>query len=207
MSPVLWQSGRKDEVQTEKEVTVAKRQGKLKLGKSSWFVKRRLSWLPQEDLVREADFCPLPEVLGGNGLWLGLVVSHHDGSVVAQEVLEHAPDVNDLAKLLAEAMERPLMEQSRCRPEAFHLRDNPEWDELRPHLIQLDIGVVVTEELLRWDEVFADLIGYLKSGKWKQPVMDIAGDFEGGDECRDRLLGLRLAVILYPAVRKANKTK
>jgi hypothetical protein len=28
-----------NEVQTEKEVTVAKRQGKLKLGKRSWFVK------------------------------------------------------------------------------------------------------------------------------------------------------------------------
>ncbi len=155
---------------------MATRQGKLKLGTSSWFVKRRLSWLPQEDLVREADFCPLPEVLGG-GLWLGLVVSHHDGSVVAQAILEHAPDVNDLATLLAEAMQRPLMEQTR------------------------------SEKLLKWEEVFADLIDYLKSGEWKQPVIDIAGDVEGGDERQDRLLGLRLAVILYPAVRKANKTK
>ena len=185
---------------------MATRQGKLKLGKSSWFVKRRLSWLPQEDLVREADFCPLPEVLGG-GLWLGLVVSHHDGSVVAQDILEHAPDVNDLATLLAEAMQRPLMEQTRCRPKAFHLRDNPAWDALRPHLAQLSIEVVVTEKLLKWEEVFADLIDYLQSGEWKQPVIDIAGDVEGGDERQDRLLGLRLAVILYPAMRKANKTK
>ena len=99
------------------------------------------------------------------------------------------------------------MEQTRCRAKAFHLRDNPEWDELRPHLAQLGIEAIVTEELPRWDEVFADLIGYLKSGEWKQPVLDIAGELEGGDECRDRLLGLRLAVILYPAVRKANKTK
>ena len=188
-------------------MTVAKRQGKLRLGKSSAFVKRRLSWLPKEDLVQEADFCPLPEVLSCHGLWLGLVVSHHDGSVLAQEILEHAPDVNDLGKLLANAMERPLMEQTRCRPEAFYLRDNPEWDELRPHLVQLGIGVVVTKELLRWDEVFADLMGYLKSGECKQPVIDIAGEFEGGDELQDRLLGLRLAVILYPAVRKASKTK
>ena len=142
---------------------MATRPGKLKLGKSAGFVKRRLSWLPQEDLVREAAFCPLPEVLGG-GLWLGLVVSHHDGSVVAQDILEHTPDVNDLATLLAEAMQRPLMEQTRCRPKAFHLRDNPEWDALRPHLAQLSIEVVVTEKLLQWEEVFADLIDYLKSG-------------------------------------------
>jgi hypothetical protein len=71
----------------------------------------------------------------------------------------------------------------------------------------LSIEVVVTEELLKWEEVFADLIDYLKSGEWKQPVIDIAGDIEGGDERQDRLLGLRLAVTLYPAVRKANKTK
>jgi len=184
---------------------VATRQGKLQLGKRSWFVKRRLSWLPQEELVREADCCPLPAVLGG-GLWLGLVVSHHDGSVVAQDLLEHAPDVNDLATLLAEAMQRPLMEQPRCRPKAFHLRDNPEWDDLRPHLAQLSIEVVVTDKLRKWEEVFADLIDYLKSGEWKQPVLDIAGDVEGGEDRQDRLLGLRLAVILYPAVRKANKT-
>jgi hypothetical protein len=184
---------------------VATRQGKLKLGKSSWFVKRRLSWLPQEELVREADFGPLPEILGG-GLWLGLVVSHHDGSVVAQDILEHAPDVNDLATLLAEAMQRPLMEQTRCRPKAFHLRDHPEWDELRPHLAQLSIEVVVTEKLLKWEDVFADLIDSLQSGEWKQLVIDIAGAVEGGDERQDRLLGLRLAVMLYPAMRKANKT-
>ena len=47
----------------------------------------------------------------------------------------------------------------------------------------------------------------VKSGEWKQPVLDIAGDVEGGDERQDRLLGLRLAVMLYPAMRKANKTK
>ena len=186
---------------------MAKQHGKLKLGKGSRFVKRRLSWLPQEDFVREADFCPLPENLGGHDLWLGLVVSHHDGSVLAQEILEHVPDVNDLGRLLADAMERPLIDQGRCRPKAFHLRDNPEWYELHPHLAQLGIEAVVTEELLRWDEVFADLIDYLKSGEWKQPASDIAGDFENGDERLDRLLELRLAVIVYPAVRKANKTK
>ena len=180
---------------------MTKRQGKLKLGKSSAaFVKRRLSWLPQEDLVRDADFCPLPQALGGHDLWLGLAVSHHDGSVLAQEILEHGRDVNDLAKLLADAMERPLMEQTRCRPKAFHLRDNPEWEELRPHLAQLGIEVVVTEELLKWDEVFADLIDYLKSDEWKQSVLDIAGDFEDGDEYRDRLLGLRLPPIHRAAV-------
>ena len=71
---------------------------------------------------------------------------------------------------------------------------------LRPHFAQLGIEVIVTEELPRWDEVFADLVGYFKSGEWKQPVLDVAGEFEGGDECRDRPGG-------RSAVRKANRTK
>ena len=99
------------------------------------------------------------------------------------------------------------MDQGCCRPKAFHLRDNPEWHELHPHLAQLGIDVVATEELLRWNEVLSDLIDYLKSREWTQPVSDIAGESEGGDERRQRLLELRLAVIVYPAVRKANKTK
>ena len=80
------------------------------------------------------------------------------------------------------------------RPEGFwYDQDQNEW--------------VMVLELLRWNEVFADLIDYLKSREWKQAVSDIAGESEGGDERRQRLLDLRLAVVVYPAVRKANKTK
>jgi hypothetical protein len=71
----------------------------------------------------------------------------------------------------------------------------------------LSIEVVVTEQLLKWEAVVADLIDYLQSGAWKQLVIGIAGAVEGGDERQDRLVGLRLAGILYPAMRKANKTK
>ncbi|MCH7688486.1 MAG: hypothetical protein IH899_17685, partial [Planctomycetes bacterium] len=55
---------------------MARQQGKLKLGKGSAFVKRRLLWLPQEELLWEAGFSPLPEMLdSGNTLWLGMVVN------------------------------------------------------------------------------------------------------------------------------------
>ena len=145
---------------------MTRRQGKLKLGKGSAFVKRRLLWLPQEDLVREADFCPLTEsVSGEHSLWLGLVVSHHNGSILAQEILEDPPDVNNLANLLDNAMQSPLTDENRCRPKAIHLRDNPEWEELLPHLEQLSIQVVVTEDLPAWDKTSGDLIGYLE--QWR----------------------------------------
>ena len=63
---------------------MAARQGKLKLGKGAGaFIKRRLLWLPQVDVERDADFCPLPEYLEGRSLWLGMVVSRHEGLILA----------------------------------------------------------------------------------------------------------------------------
>lgn len=85
---------------------MAARQGKLKLGKGAGaFIKRRLLWLPQVDVERDADFCPLPEYLEGRSLWLGMVVSRHEGLILAQEIIEQPPTVNDLANLLANSMD------------------------------------------------------------------------------------------------------
>src|SRR5208282_5792641 len=107
-------------------VPMAKKRGKLILGNgSAWFVKRRLSWLPQNDVVLEADFCPLPEILGGR-LWIGMAVRQWNGDIQALEILEQVPTVNDLADLLAHAMQGPLSDEGRGRAESIHLRDNPE---------------------------------------------------------------------------------
>ena len=46
-------------------------------------------------------------------------------------------------------MQRPLTDENRCRPKSIHLRDNPEWEELLPHVEQLKIQVVVTENFMR----------------------------------------------------------
>jgi len=123
---------------------MAVKRGKLILGKGQTrFVKRRLLWLPQNDVVLETDFCPLPEILGGR-LWIGLAVRQWNADIQAREILEHVPTVNDLADLLAHAMQGPLSDDGHGRAEAIHLRDNPEWQELFPHLRQLKIEVAVT---------------------------------------------------------------
>jgi len=49
-------------------------------------------------------------------------------------VLDAPPTVNDLARLLAEAIQRPIIEGSRHRPSTLLLRDDPQWEELLPHL-------------------------------------------------------------------------
>jgi hypothetical protein len=129
----------------------------LKLGKGSAFVKSKLRLLPQTDDVWEVDFQPVPEQvwkrLPQGEPWLGLVVSVPEHLHLANVLLEvPPPTVNDLARLLAQAMNRPLVDRAH-RPARIHLRDNPQWRELLPHLEQLGIEVVAQDSLPAWDEM------------------------------------------------------
>jgi hypothetical protein len=183
---------------------MAGERGKLKLGKGAGaFVKRRLLWLPQQDVAREADFCPLPDLLEGHQLWLGMVVGQHDGSILAEEIIEQPPNVNDLADLLANAMLRPLTDDHHGRPSTFYLRDNPEWEPLFPHLKQLKIEVVITDALPHWDEAVAEFIRYM------QDQRSVYGEEETLSESqlgyRDELFDLRIAAILFPSNRRDRK--
>ena len=70
----------------------------------------------------------------------------------ANQSFSHPPTVNDLAKLLADAMYRPLSEDGQHRPATILLRQNPAWDELVPHLRQLGIEVAFADALPTWTE-------------------------------------------------------
>jgi hypothetical protein len=130
---------------------------RLKLGKGAWFVKSRLKYLPQEGDTWEADFFPIP-CSGGkyDSVWMGMVLSHAHDYVLAQRTFEEPPTVNDLARLLAEAMRLPMAERSH-RPQTLYLRARPEWDELLPHLKQIGVQVVCQDALPKWDRPFGDL--------------------------------------------------
>lgn len=128
---------------------------KLKLGKGSSFVKSRLQCYPQEDAVWEADFQPIPDEEHVE-FWLGMVVDHEVGVDLAHQVLDAPPTVNDLARLLAEAIQRPIIEGSRHRPSTILLRDYPQWEELLPHLWELGIEVVKIDTLPAWKDVAQD---------------------------------------------------
>jgi hypothetical protein len=125
---------------------------KLKLGKGSSFVKSRLLRYPQEADVWEADFQPIPDKERGE-FWLGMVVNQEICVDLAHQVLNVPPTVNDLARILAEAIQRPIIGGSRHRPSTILLRDDPQWEELLPHLRQLNIEVVKTNALPVWKEV------------------------------------------------------
>jgi hypothetical protein len=119
----------------------------LTLGKGAAFVKSRLKRLPQEGDTWEADFELLPKVVTQTlSEYVGFVVTHPDGFSVSNGVVEHSPDVNDLATLLAHAMNRPLIEGGH-RPSKIVLRKNPRWQPLFRHLREVGIEVVVQDDL------------------------------------------------------------
>lgn len=139
----------------------------LKLGKGAAFVKSKLRHLPRADDVWEVDFQPIPEQVckrgHQEGLWLGLVVGVPEGLPLADRLLDvPPPTVNDLATLLAHAMSRPLVDRAH-RPARIHLRDNPQWRELRPHLEQLGIEVMTQDSLPAWDEVALDFFRQMRA--------------------------------------------
>jgi len=82
---------------------------KLKLGKGAAFVKSRLKRLPQVDEVWEADFEALPKpIMQTETHYLGMVVTNQGGTLLADSHVRGRPSVNELATLLAQAMQRPL---------------------------------------------------------------------------------------------------
>jgi Plasmid pRiA4b ORF-3-like protein len=143
----------------------------LKLGKgASFFVKSQLRRLRQEDDTWEADFFPIPcSDSEHDSVWWGIVLSQSHENVLAQQTVEDPPTINDLARLLAEAMRRPLVDFS-SRPRCLYLRNRPEWAELLPHLKQIGIQVVSQEALPKWDRAFGDLCAEVEQARTVQEV-------------------------------------
>src|SRR5262245_31544495 len=135
---------------------MAQEHPRLKLGKRAAFVKTHLKRLPRREETWEADFRPLPGPAGQTEThYLGLAVALPRGDPLVYLPVEYTPTVNDLADLLAEAMCRPLTGPAR-RPERLHLRANPRWEELLPHLKELGVGVTLRDDLPELEEVRLD---------------------------------------------------
>lgn len=133
----------------------------LKLGKGAYFVKSRFRRLPQTDDEWQVDFQPfIPRSKRRKQGWLGIVLSQTDDYLLAEEFLEDPPTVNDIARLLANAMHRPLIDRPH-RPKRVLLRDNPTWQEIMPHLRDIRIEVAIRDALPQW--VWSSVMG---SSNW-----------------------------------------
>lgn len=124
---------------------------KLKLGKSSPFVKRELRKLPLGDAEFEADFFLDPaSSTKRQEHWKGMVVEREfNGLLAMEDVRFPPPTVNCLASLLFHAMTRPPNYEDRQRLRGIYPRDRPQWEELLPHLRQLSLSWYLGPQALR----------------------------------------------------------
>jgi uncharacterized protein DUF6930 len=130
----------------------------LKLGKGAYFVKSCLRRLPLTEDEWQADIQPFSRGSRRRRQeWLGIVLSQTDDFLLADQFIENPPTVNDLARLLADAMRRPLIDRPH-RPKTIVLRDNPTWQEILPHLRDIKIEVVIQDALPQWDKEFKDWV-------------------------------------------------
>jgi hypothetical protein len=156
-------------------LTVGKERQELKLGKgATFFVKSRLKRLPQEAETWEADFRALPKPMMQNEThYLGMVITQPHAFYLAELEVEGRPSVNDLATLLAHAMQRPFTEGAH-RPSRIHVRGDPQWRELFPHLTELGIGVSVRQELPKVKEAYEDYLRQLQESRRARMVRPTA---------------------------------
>jgi len=144
---------------------MASTENALKLGKGSTFVKSQLRYLRQEDDTWEADFRALPKpITQMETHYIGMVIVPPDGFILAMFEIEQSTTVNDLAKLLADAMRRPLVNRDH-RPRIIHLRGKKKWEPLLPSLKQLDIEVDEKEKLPAIEKEFKQFLSHLKKAR------------------------------------------
>jgi hypothetical protein len=130
----------------------------LRPGKGAAFVKGQLRRLPQSHDDWEVGFGAIEEP---HGPWLGVVVEPRSTALLASLVVESPPTVNDLATLLADAMNRPALGDA-CRPRSVRLLDEATWAELHPHLVDLGIKVMVEPHLPTCELVVREFLDELR---------------------------------------------
>ncbi len=148
---------------------------KLKLGKGTAFVKTHIKRLKKEADTWEADFRAMPKPHGQSEThYLGLVVALPDNNPLALIPVEYTPDVNDLANLLAAAMQRPMIDDAHC-PKRIIFRANPRWEEMFQHLKELGIEVSIQNDLPAVEAEYLDFLRQMRRSRSTPLILTKSG--------------------------------
>lgn len=126
--------------------------------------KARLKKLPSEFDIWQADCRPLGRLIEHEGEivqpWMTIVSSRSRDLILAQAMELGPPSAASLWDVLARAMSEPMMEGPH-RPTQVQVRPGPIGDELRPHLDEIVVECVATDELDHIDALLAELTEHL----------------------------------------------
>jgi len=142
------------------------------------FIKKWLNKnLPQEFDVWQADFRQMPNWIRIAGEmvrpWTVLVTSRSNDLVLGHQMSEEAPSPSLLWDALVQAMQHPAAGTPH-RPTELQVRTDERWESLRPHLDEIGVGLVVTDDLEPIDVVFNEMCAHV-CGKPKPGLLDMPG--------------------------------
>jgi hypothetical protein len=133
--------------------------------------------LPKEYDVWQADFRRLPTWIRVAGQpvrpWMVLVASRSNDLVLAHAIAEEEPSPASLWDILVQAMQNPAAGEPH-RPTELQVRPDEHWESLRPHLDEVGVGLVVSEELEPLANVFSGLSEQI-GGKREPGLLDMPG--------------------------------
>jgi tetratricopeptide (TPR) repeat protein len=126
--------------------------------------KERLKKLPQRPDVWQVGCRQLPTWMEEQGVrmrpWLVLVVNETTDEVVYPQVLSGELTAAVLWDQAAAAMQKPVTGKP-YRPTTLRVRPGPLWDELKPHLEEVGVGVAPADELGLWGDAYQGLLEHL----------------------------------------------
>ena len=106
--------------------------------------------------------------------WLILVTSPKSDLVLATNSIEDEPVSGFLWDTLVTAMQHPAAGKPH-RPTELQVRSHDYWESLKPHLKEIGIKLVVTEDLGHVAEAFHGLSEHLGGGKPQPGLLDVPG--------------------------------
>jgi ST7 protein len=142
------------------------------------FIKKWLNKnLPQEADVWQADFRQMPHWIKIAGEmvrpWTVLAASQSNDLVLAHQIPEDAPSAALLWDTLVQAMQHPAAGEPH-RPTELQVRPGERWESLRPHLEEIGVRLVGSEELDYLDDLFNNMIEHVH-GKPQPGLLDMPG--------------------------------
>lgn len=142
------------------------------------FVKQWLNKnLAQEPDVWQADFRRMPNWIRIAGEmvrpWTVLVTSRSSDLVLGHQMSEDVPSAALLWDALVQAMQHPAAGTPH-RPAELQVRADDRWETLRPHLDEIGVALVMSDELEEINAVFQDMTEHI-CGKPRPGLLDVPG--------------------------------
>jgi tetratricopeptide (TPR) repeat protein len=142
------------------------------------FVKEWLNkHLPQQDDVWQADIRPMPTWarIGGEMVRprVILVTSRTNDLVLAHQVVDTEPSPALLWETLVAAMRHPVAGKPH-RPAEIQVRPGEAWQTLQPHVEEIGVGLVQSDDLDQLDAVFAEMSRHV-GGEPRAGLLDMPG--------------------------------